>query len=66
MYKRQVLYWATSRQNAAEALFARALAILEKSFPPRHPVLAAIRENYVNLLVQLGRRRGDLQVADSH
>ncbi|HEX6013116.1 MAG TPA: tetratricopeptide repeat protein [Geminicoccaceae bacterium] len=60
-----VLYWATGRHDAAEPLFARALAILTKSLPPGHPVLAAIRENYVNLLVQLARRRGEHQVADS-
>ena len=59
-----VLYWATGRHGVAEPLFARALAILRKRFPPEHPILAAIRENYVNLLVQLGRKRGDLQAAD--
>ena len=41
----------------AEPLFARALTILEKSLSPAHPALAAVRENYVNLLVQLGRRK---------
>jgi tetratricopeptide (TPR) repeat protein len=60
-----VLYWATGRGDAAEPLFARALAILEKRLPPGHSVLAAIRENYVDLLVQLGRRRGHLPAADS-
>jgi tetratricopeptide (TPR) repeat protein len=59
-----VLYWATGRGDAAEPLFARALAILEKRLPPGHSVLAAIRENYVNLLVQLGRKRGDFRAAD--
>ena len=49
-----VLYWATDRPAEAEPLFARALAILEKSLPPDHPALAAVRENYANLLVQLG------------
>ena len=49
-----VLYWATGRHDAAESLFAWALAILDRRLPPGHPVLAAIRENYVNLLVQLG------------
>jgi tetratricopeptide (TPR) repeat protein len=60
-----VLYWATDRPDAAEPLFARALAILKKRLPPGHPVLAAVRENYVNLLAQLGGRRGDRQAADS-
>jgi tetratricopeptide (TPR) repeat protein len=49
-----VLYWATNRPAAAESLFARAIAILEKSLLPDHPALAAVRENYANLLVQLG------------
>src|SRR5215213_6992443 len=51
-----VLYWATGRVAAAEPLFARALAILEERLPLDHPVLAAIRENYTNLLRQLGYR----------
>jgi hypothetical protein len=51
-----VLYWATGRQDAAAPLFARALAILEARLPPDHPVTAAVRGNYADLLVQLGRR----------
>jgi tetratricopeptide (TPR) repeat protein len=49
-----VLYWSTDRPAAAEPLLERAIAILEKSLPPGHPTLAAVRENYANLLVQLG------------
>src|SRR3712207_8363366 len=49
-----VLYWATGRPAAAGPLFARALTILEARLPPGHPVPAAVRENYANLLVQLG------------
>jgi tetratricopeptide (TPR) repeat protein len=57
-----VLYWATGRLAAAEPLFARALAILEERLPLDHPVLAAIRENYTNLLGQLGYGGVELRI----
>jgi hypothetical protein len=51
-----VLYWATGRPAAAEPLFVRALAILEKRLPPGHPTLAAVRGNYAGFLDALGRQ----------
>jgi hypothetical protein len=51
-----VLYRATGRPAAAAPLFVRALAILGARLPLGHPALAAVRGNYADLLVQLGRR----------
>ena len=36
-------------------MFARTVVILEARLPPGHPVSAAARGNYADLLVQLGR-----------
>ena len=49
------LHRATGRYGEAEPLFARALAILEKSLPPNHPHQVQFRESYAALLDQLGR-----------
>src|SRR3954447_20149296 len=57
-----VLYWATAPPDGPEPLFARALAILEERLPLDHPALAAIRENYTNLLRQLGYGGVELRI----
>ena len=49
------LHRAAGRYGEAEPLYARALAILEKSLPPNHPHQVQFRESYAALLDQLGR-----------
>ena len=50
-----LLYLAQGKYAEAEALYQRALAILEKSLGPEHPDVAQVLENYADLLRETGR-----------